>query len=143
MVLHQRVQLAHHFLLLALLFVYLHLCQSELLAGTFSGLNALEGLYHLGIVVLRSVETVEQLQHICAVAVVAVELFVGVDGLVILPLGDVVLPQTLLIGVVVGCQLGRLHEAHSRYRVVLQVGVVARKLEIHLRCIGAQLAGIP
>ena len=142
MVVGERFQYAVGVLLVALLLVDAHAHERDVLARSVCLLHAVYGGEHLRIVFLRIVKANQNLEHVAAVAVVGVELFVGFDGAVVLTLVYVCLGYVLQIVVVVGLQLGSSAHILDGKRVVAAFGVCYSLRVVDLGGVGPHLAAL-
>ena len=138
----KRLQFVILFAFLSHLLVYLHLTERDLLVAAFDGLQPFQRTDHLPVIILRAVELVEKLQHIGACLVGTIEPFIGFDGVGIIFLRHIELSELFLIGRVVRVKCRRLLEVCTCQGVVLHVHIIARQLEIHLRCLRIEVTGM-
>ena len=139
---YQRLQFLIGSLLIVHHLVDAHLGKRILLALTLLGFQTRNGLQHHREVLLLLIQLHQDMQGIGIAMIAGIEVFVGIYRLVILLLADIMLGKILGIGLVFRSQLYCLLHIEKSERIILQLGVIHREIEVGLCGIRLYLSGM-
>ena len=99
-----------------------HLGECKLLALTFFGFQTADGIEHHLEVLLLLIELRQHAEHIRIAVILGIDSLVGIDGILIFSLADIVLGESLCKNQVLRILLYRLLQSQKTERILLHLG---------------------
>ena len=107
-----------------------HLGECKLLALTFFGLQTADGIEHHLEVLLLLIELRQHAEHIRIAVILGIDSLVGIDGILVFSLADIVLGESLCKNQVLRILLYRLLQSQKTQRILLHLGQIERQIII-------------